>query len=102
MGLGGSIYDITRFLPPPGSQETLTEVCDGSEHFDIGHAARGVLANEFVIYSPYEGDCLVWLCAMRDKERERLTAVGAGSVKNLLSSSSSSSSRSRKGTAVIC
>ena len=46
IGLGGSIYDITAFLPMhPGSEETLAEACggDGTERFaDIGHSSDAV------------------------------------------------------------
>ena len=46
IGLGGSVYDITAFLPVhPGSQETLAEACggDGTERFaDIGHSSDAV------------------------------------------------------------
>lgn len=46
IGLGGSVYNITEFLPNhPGSQETLAEACggDGTERFaDIGHSSDAV------------------------------------------------------------
>jgi len=56
LGLGGSIYDITAFLPlHPGSQETLSDACggDATEHFaDIGHSSDAVeLARIYCIHA---------------------------------------------------
>jgi len=56
VGLGGSIYDITAFLPRhPGSIETLLDACggDGTEQFaDIGHSSDAVeLARLHRVYS---------------------------------------------------
>lgn len=55
LGLGGSIYDITVFLPMhPGSQETLLDACgcDATEHFaDIGHSMDAVeKAKKYCVY----------------------------------------------------
>ena len=54
IGLGGSVYDITAFLPRhPGSAETLCEACggDGTEAFaDIGHSSHAVeTASQFIV-----------------------------------------------------
>lgn len=54
LGLGGSIFDITAFLPiHPGSLETLSDACggDGTEQFaDIGHSSDAVeLSRKYLI-----------------------------------------------------
>jgi len=55
IGLGGSIHDITEFLPHhPGSLEVLMEMCGGeatTAFAEIGHSSRAIeLAQQYVVW----------------------------------------------------
>jgi cytochrome b involved in lipid metabolism len=59
VGICGSIYDLTPFLPyHPGSMETLAESCggDGTDNFiDVGHSQHAVeISRDFLVWSPYQ------------------------------------------------
>lgn len=59
IGLFGSIFNVTKFLPNhPGSEESLTDSSggDATEHFlDIGHSIFAFrLAQDYIIWEPNE------------------------------------------------